>query len=154
MSVSSTAIKNSNVNVTKSANKLNALSIGGGVDKDATAVKDGLSMLPVANVTQITSKATAVVAHGRSGVITTDDATVVNDTKVSFVVSNEYATASSIVLLSLLSVGNSAATSIPAVNVSARAAGSFTVTIANGGAAATGADSILQIGYVILSTDA
>ena len=143
---SSSQIVNSSVNSTKTLSKLRTLSLGGGVDGDAPSMSDGLSVAPVADGTSV---AAAVTVNGRSGVITTEVLTAATHARQSIVVTNQYASADSIIVLTVLSYAGTALGN-PVANVSARAAGEFTIDVANAGSAAL--DALATISYVILST--
>lgn len=81
-----------------------------------------------ATVTQLTSKSTAVTADGRSGQITTNNASLAQGTSVTFTVNNTYVSATDVIILS---VQSGATANSYTVDVSAVNSGSFNIQVRN-----------------------
>lgn len=81
-----------------------------------------------ATVTQLTSKSTSVTADGRSGQITTNNASLAQGTSVTFTVNNTYVSATDVIILSVQSgaTANAYNFTVTAVNN-----GSFDIQIRN-----------------------
>ena len=99
------------------------------------------------DVTQITSITTTVISHGYSGQITTVASTLAANTAAAFTVTNNLATANSIIIPAILDYGGAG---VPTVSIDTRAAGSFQIRIVNGHDTAA-LNALLVIGYVILN---
>lgn len=100
---------------------------------------------PKATITQLTSLTTGVTVNSTAGVITTVPATLASNATASFVVTNNRVAATSVVVAGVQAYSGTFGTNgIPTAAVSAVAAGSFTVTLANshGTAALNGAVGI------------
>ena len=111
----------------------------------------GLDQSPVvsgSSVTQITSRATGVTIHARSGTITTDTSSLAAEAAASFVVTNNKVEIGDVIVVSQRSGAIGVMT---AVEVIAVAAGSFTIAVMNGnvasGTAETGA---IIINFIVL----
>lgn len=119
------------------------------IAEESLVVSDALGTLDYLGsgaVTQITSNATAVISNTSTGAITMF-AVVAATTGFSFTVTNSVATPTSLINAFLIS-GGVTATFIPlTVGVTARAAGSFVISVGNNSAAATAAAAV--IGFVI-----
>ena len=115
-----------------------------GVTVDGLLIKDGGITATKADITQITSKVTTVVANGPSGIITTFALTDVTDTEFSFTFTNSFITAASVILLTVDMNGGTghAHTEItPGV-------GTSTITVTNVGTASF--NSAIKIGYLVV----
>ena len=101
-------------------------------------------------VTQITSIATGVTLNTHSGQITTVSSTLAAAAEAAFVVTNSTVAATDVVIANLAST-SSAGT--PVVSVTAVAAGSFTITIANLHASAA-LDNTMVINFGVIGGSA
>ena len=99
------------------------------------------------SVTQLTSITTPVTINSHNGVITTVSSTLAANSKTSFTVFNDTVTANSIVLLTVQYPG--AAAGIPTLILGTVQAGSFGVTIGNGGNAAL--NNVVRINFVVIN---
>lgn len=81
-----------------------------------------------AAVTQATDRSTGVTINAPAGAITMNAASLAAGAEATFVVTNSYVTARSVPVIALAS-GQTANTSV--VNVTAVAAGSFSITVTN-----------------------
>lgn len=100
-------------------------------------------------VTQETSKATGVTLNKVAGAITTDDAELAGAAEVSFVVTNSLVAATDVPIVAIKSASGS--TGVYVASVSAVAAGSFTITLANLGATAS---ETLVINFAVIKAAA
>ena len=108
---------------------------------------NGSVTLAKSNVTQATSITTAVATTGGAGAITSVSSILAGNSAASFVVSNPYATASSVVLLTINNyTGNQG---LPEARVQSVSAGQFTVVLSNAHATAA-LNGIVKIGYLVL----
>jgi hypothetical protein len=105
------------------------------------------SLYDTDTVTQLTSITTPVTINAHNGVITTVSSTLAANGKTSFTVFNDKVTATSKVLLTVQYGG--AATGIPTLILGIVQAGSFVVTIGNGGNAAL--NQSVRIHFMILN---
>ena len=106
---------------------------------------DGLKPLyNKGTVTQATSITTGVTVNAPVGVITTVSSTLASLGEATFTVTNSFAKADSVILVSTeyLGAGHGDA------GVASRAAGSFQITVANQGSVAL--DSVIKIHYIII----
>lgn len=119
------------------------------INKDVVLNDGGVYQYTTANnttVTQATSKSTAVTCNGRTGQITTNNASLAKGSSVSFTVNNsQIVSAKDVVIVNLASGGtlNSYQVSVDAV-----APGSFSICIVNNGSGALA--EALVINYAIL----
>ena len=105
------------------------------------------SLYDTGSVTQLTSITTAVTLNSYNGIITTVSSTLAANAKTSFTVLNDKVTANSKVLLTVQYGG--AAAGIPSLILGTVQAGSFGVTIGNGGNAAL--NNVVRIHFMILN---
>lgn len=106
---------------------------------------DGLKPLyNKGTVTQLTSITTGVTLNAPSGVITTVVSTLASLAEATFTVTNSFAKADSVILVSTEYVGAGHGDS----GVASRSAGSFQITVANQGSVAL--DAVIKIHYMIL----
>ena len=105
------------------------------------------SLYDTDSVTQLTSITTAVTVNSHNGIITTVSSTLAANAKTSFTVFNDKVTADSKVLLTVQYGG--AATGIPSLILGIVQAGSFGVTIGNGGNAAL--NQAVRIHFMIIN---
>ena len=105
------------------------------------------SLYDTGSVTQLTSITTAVTLNSYNGIITTVSSTLAANAKTSFTVFNDKVTADSKVLLTVQYGG--AAAGIPSLILGTVQAGSFGVTIGNGGNAAL--NNVVRIHFMILN---
>jgi len=106
---------------------------------------DGLKPLyNKGTVTQATSITTGVTLNAPVGVITTVVSTLASLGEATFTVTNSFAKAGSVILLSTEYVGAGHGDA----GVAARADGSFQITVANQGSAAL--DAVIKIHYIII----
>jgi hypothetical protein len=105
------------------------------------------SLYDTGSVTQLTSITTAVTLNSYNGIITTVSSTLAANAKTGFTVLNDKVTANSKVLLTVQYGG--AATGIPTLILGTVQAGSFGVTIGNGGNAAL--NNVVRIHFMILN---
>ena len=105
------------------------------------------SLYDTGTVTQLTSITTAVTVNSYNGIITTVSSTLAANAKTSFTVLNDKVTADSKVLLTVQYGG--AAAGIPSLILGTVQAGSFGVTIGNGGNAAL--NNVVKIHFIILN---
>ena len=84
-----------------------------------------------ATVTQLTSKSTSVTCNGRTGQITTSNASLAKGASVTFTVNNSYVTAVTDVIV--LNIQSGATIDSYAVSVTRIQVGSFNITITNNG---------------------
>ncbi len=99
-------------------------------------------------VTQATNRTTAVVINALCGTITTNNASLGAELAASFVVSNSCVAVDDVVLLTQRSGAVGVMTT---VEVIAQAAGSFTIAVMNGNAAAGVAETgAIKIGFVVV----
>ena len=134
----------------------NSITVGSGLttgninlgSSSQTGIVDVKSELRLSNkgtVTQATSATTTVVLNKPLGVITTVSLVTASDGRETFTVTNSYATTSSIILADVIEWSGSDNLN---VSVSARANGSFNITIFNNGGSSLGA--VAKIAFVIL----
>lgn len=100
-----------------------------------------------ANVTQITSRATGVTAHGVMGAITTDVSSLAAAAEATFTVTNNRVQANSVVVVSLKTPS---ATGLSQPIVTTTANGSFQITLTNLHAA-TADTSASVINYFVIN---
>ena len=105
------------------------------------------SLYDTGTITQLTSITTAVTVNSHNGIITTVSSTLAANAKTSFTVLNDKVTADSKVLLTVQYGG--AAAGIPSLILGTVQAGSFGVTIGNGGNAAL--NNVVKIHFMILN---
>jgi hypothetical protein len=105
------------------------------------------SLYDTGSVTQLTSITTAVTVNSYNGIITTVSSTLAANAKTSFTVLNDKVTADSKVLLTVQYGG--AAAGIPSLILGTVQAGSFGVTIGNGGNAAL--NTSVRIHFMIIN---
>jgi hypothetical protein len=105
------------------------------------------SLYDTDSVTQLTSITTAVTVNSHNGIITTVSSTLAANAKTSFTVLNDKVTADSKVLLTVQYGG--AAPGIPSLILGIVQAGSFGVTIGNGGNAAL--NTAVKIHFMIIN---
>jgi hypothetical protein len=105
------------------------------------------SLYDTDTVTQLTSITTPVKINAHNGVITTVSSTLAANAKTSFTVLNDKVTATSKVLLTVQYGG--AAAGIPSLILGIVQAGSFGVTIGNGGNAAL--NQAVRIHFMIIN---
>lgn len=106
---------------------------------------DGLKPLyNKGTVTQATSITTGVTVNAPVGVITTVVSTLASLGEATFTVTNSFAKADSVILVSTEYVGAGHGDA----GVAARAAGSFQITVANQGSVAL--DAVIKIHYIII----
>lgn len=105
------------------------------------------SLYDTDSVTQLTSITTAVTVNSHNGIITTVSSTLAANAKTSFTVLNDKVTADSKVLLTVQYGG--AAPGIPSLILGIVQAGSFGVTIGNGGNAAL--NTPVRIHFMIIN---
>lgn len=98
-------------------------------------------------VTQGTSITTAVTLNAPAGVITCFATSIATGTTQTFTLNNSYITANSIVFV-MMNGTNAAANSAPYVASVVPAAGSATITLANGSATATGSNA-LKLSFIV-----
>lgn len=127
-----------------------SISTGNVTINNGVSVNDGgLFQYTTANnstVTQLTSKSTAVTCNGRTGQITTSNASLAKGAAVSFTVNNsQVATNKDVIIVNLASGGSPSSYT---VSVDSVAAGSFSISILNSGAGALA--ETLVINYAIL----
>jgi len=103
-----------------------------------------------ANVTQLTSKSTAVYANGRTGQITTNNANINKGAAVSFTVYNTYVTSSKDIII--LNIASGASVNY-AICVNSVTSGSFNVVINNcdGTPSGSNAADTLVINFAIIN---
>ena len=106
------------------------------------------SLYNTGTITQLTSITTPVTLNSYNGVITTVSSTLAANAKTSFTVLNDKVTANSKVLLTVQYGG--AATGIPTLILGIVQAGSFGVTIGNGGNAAL--NQPVRIHFMIINS--
>jgi len=100
------------------------------------AAADATISSSTGTATQITSKTTGVTASYKSGVVTTVALTDSADTGFEFIITNTYATAASVILVSPIYAGTQGVVN---VRVKSTTAGSFTVVVTNTGTQALNA---------------
>ena len=105
------------------------------------------SLYDTGSVTQLTSITTAVTLNSYNGIITTVSSTLAANAKTSFTVLNDKVTANSKVLLTVQYGG--AAAGIPSLILGTVQAGSFGVTIGNGGNAAL--NNVVRIHFMVIN---
>ena len=106
---------------------------------------DGLKPLyNKGTVTQATSITTGVTLNAPVGVITTVSSTLASLGEATFTVTNSFATANSVILVSTEYVGAGHGDA----GVASRSNGSFQITVANQGSVAL--DSVIKIHYMII----
>jgi hypothetical protein len=105
------------------------------------------SLYDTDSVTQLTSITTVVTVNSHNGIITTVSSTLAANAKTSFTVLNDKVTADSKVLLTVQYGG--AAAGIPSLILGAVQAGSFGITIGNGGNVAL--NNAMRIHFMILN---
>jgi hypothetical protein len=105
------------------------------------------SLYDTGSVTQLTSITTAVTLNSYNGIITTVSSTLAANAKTSFTVLNDKVTADSKVLLTVQYGG--AAAGIPSLILGIVQAGSFGVTIGNGGNAAL--NNVVRIHFMVIN---
>jgi len=110
-------------------------------------VCESIVISPGSTVTQATNRSTGVTINAPSGQITTDSTSLAAAAEATFVVTNSYVTAKSVPIVALAS-GAAATTQ---VFVSAVAAGSFSITVANLHAA-TAETGALVINFAVLES--
>lgn len=106
-------------------------------------------------VTQLMNLATAVTLNAPAGIITTKDEQVGANTIKKFTFNNNYITAGSIVLVSIVSIaGNTVdgTEGVPTVSVDSIAAGSCEILVGNGSANATNAAMVLGISFFVINS--
>lgn len=91
-------------------------------------IKYSIDTNDAGNVTQLTSKATTVTANGRSGRITMNNASLSQNTTVTFTVNNTYVTQNDVVVMSLQ---NPVTSNVYFAFVSRVANGAFDISIRN-----------------------
>ena len=106
------------------------------------------SLYDTGSVTQLTSITTAVTVNSYNGIITTVSSTLAANAKTSFTVLNDKVTADSKVLLTVQYGG--AAAGIPSLILGTVQAGSFGVTIGNGGNAAL--NNVVKIHFMVINS--
>ena len=106
-----------------------------------------------ATVTQLTSKATAVTANGRTGQITTNNATLNKGAAVQFTVNNTYITSAKDMVIVNIASGASVGYDI-SVN-SINAAGSFIINLHNSDSTGSGANAsdALVINFAVIKVN-
>lgn len=117
---------------------------------DDLIVRGDLNIASKANVTQITSIATAVTVNGVAGTITTFSASAATTATQSFVVNNTTVATTSRIYLQLVSYAGTPLTNgIPLLSVTNPTAdGAFTVNIHNYGANAL--SGVMVINFLVL----
>lgn len=99
-------------------------------------------------VTQATSRTTGVTLNTLAGTITTNNASLAAEATADFVVTNDKVAATDVVVVSIKSGSDSGGT---IVSVAAVAAGSFTIRVHNGNAAAGTAETgAILINFAII----
>lgn len=115
-----------------------------------TAGTGGLTLAPVADVSQATDITTGVTTNGRSGVITTQSATAAADSSHTFTVTNSHVTATSVILVSINNYSGTIDTNgIPQVIVSNKGAGTYDIIVSNSHGA-NALSGTLEISYLVL----
>lgn len=125
-------------------NVVSELTAASGVTVDGVLLKDGGAVLAHADVTQLTSITTTVVANGPAGTVTTVSSTIAADGSETFTVTNSFAVATSKIQLTASTAG----TGIPVATVGTKGAGSFTIKLYNAHSSAAFNNTIL-IDYLI-----
>jgi len=115
-----------------------------GVTVDGTLLKDGGITTVKADVTQLSTKTTTVVANGPSGVITTVALVDATDTQFSFTFTNSFIVATSVVLLTVNMNGGNGHAHVEITP----GAGTSTITVTNVGTASF--SSAIKIGYLVV----
>ena len=105
------------------------------------------SLYDTGSVTQLTSITTTVTVNSYNGIITTVSSTLAANAKTSFTVFNDKVTADSKVLLTVQYGG--AAAGIPSLILGTVQAGSFGVTIGNGGNAAL--NNVVRVHFMVIN---
>lgn len=125
------------------------LVVSGQVRSSASVATGGLGYTGVgAAVTQLTNRATAVTVNGLSGTITTNNASLAAEISAVFVVNNAAVEIGDVVVLSQRSGATGLLTT---VDVTAVAAGQFSITVANNVAAAGAAETgAIVINFVVI----
>lgn len=117
-----------------------------GVAVDGVTLKDGGVVLAKGTVTQLTSISTGVTVNAPAGVITTVSSTLAAGANATFIVTNSFVNADSVIQLT---VDDSVSAGIAVLNVETVGAGVFSVTVKNiDGAAAF--DDVLKVHFVVL----
>lgn len=99
-------------------------------------------------VTQATNRATAVTLNQLSGAITTNSASLAAETAATFTVNNNSVFADDVVLIAIAGGSNGGNTT---VQVTAIAANSFQITVANQNAAGGGAETgAIVINFLVM----
>ena len=118
---------------------------------DRLNIKDAgtLRHLGQGTVTQLTDKSTGVTVNTRTGVITTDNASLAAAAEVTFTVTNSKVKATDVVVACIASGGTSGGYT---VTVGAVGAGTFDITLGNHSAGAL-AEAVV-INYIIFPAEA
>jgi hypothetical protein len=126
------------------------LVITGQIVSAGTATSGGIGYTQGAGavVTQLTNRTTAVTINALCGTITTNNTSLAAEAAASFTVNNAAVAVGDVVVLSQR---GGAVGVMTTVEVIATAAGSFTIAVMNGNAAAGTAETgAIQIGFVVI----
>ena len=110
------------------ADIINEATAAAGVTADGVLLKDGGVVLTKGTVTQLTAITTGVTVNAPAGVITTVSSTLAAGSNATFIVTNSFATATSVVQLT---VDDSATAGLAKLNVQSVGAGVFSVNVTN-----------------------
>lgn len=113
---------------TLSADTISEVTAANGVSVDGVTLKDGGVVLTKGTVTQLTSITTGVTVNAPAGVITTVSSTLAAGSNATFIVTNSFVTATSVVQLT---VDDSATAGLAKLNVQTVSSGVFSVNVTN-----------------------
>lgn len=138
-------VGNEQVTLTSVALSSDSAITGGSLTTTGAASVGSLTISDGGTVTQATSKSTGVTLNTDSGQITMHNASLADDTSVSFTVTNSAVAAIDTVIVNIASAGTAGAYS---VHVDAVAAGSFQITIKNRSGGALGEALVLNFNVI------
>lgn len=113
---------------TSEFNTISEATSGSGVTVDGTLLKDGGVVLTKGTVTQLTAITTGVTVNAPAGVITTVSSTLAAGSNATFIVTNSFVTATSVIQLT---VNDSATAGLAKLNVQTVGAGVFSINVTN-----------------------
>lgn len=131
---------------TLAADVISESTAANGVAVDGVTLKDGGVVLAKGTVTQITAITTGVTVDAPAGVITTVSSTLAAGSNATFIVTNSFVTATSVIQLT---VDDSATAGLAKLNVQTVGAGVFSVNVTNIHSA-NAFNNLLKVHFVVL----